>query len=368
MPRPNVFGPKPPAIDADNHLLKATRQRLHAAQTERRASTGRLHRLLRRTGRPARRRARRSRPRRLGAAPVRARARERLAARRARGGRVGHAGLAGQPGLAAARTIAARCIWPVPSASGRWCSKRRPRGSSLNGAPPSDAMAAQLQRPIGLRSAARQPALSGCWAFPIPAATFELTRNDQDRALAADAGRLDHRLRSLHADRRRSAAGALGAEPRGRARAHRGRPLGLVAMKRRAAASRRGRGRRRPSSICFCTSRAARRTAITSCRPVSSSSICAMRSRSTCAPTAAFGAAPGLPASPAEADLCVRAARALQGGGGMPAGRRHQRDQAHSDGRRGWAAAVRMRPPVWWRSIGYGDLIWSSREAWRTRA
>ena len=56
-----------------------------------------------------------------------------------------------------------------------------------------------------------------------------------------------------------------------------------------------------------------------------------------------------------DADLCVRAARALQSAAGCPIGRRHQRAQAHTHGRRSWAAAVPMRPPAWWRSIACGN-------------
>src|SRR3984957_18789206 len=41
---------------------------------------------------------------------------------------------------------------------------------------------------------------------------------------------MDHRLRPLHAGRRRFPARAPGAEPRGSSRAYRRRPLGLVAM------------------------------------------------------------------------------------------------------------------------------------------
>ena len=57
-----------------------------------------------------------------------------------------------------------------------------------------------------------------------------------------------------------------------------------------------------------------------SCRLAFSSSICAMRLRFASAPTARFGVAKAPRAWLAEADLCVRAARALKGATGCELG------------------------------------------------
>ena len=60
--------------------------------------------------------------------------------------------------------------------------KRTPDGISLNGAPPSDAVLAQLQERLGFDLPLDELRY---WLLgvPDPSAAFELKRNDQDRAL-----------------------------------------------------------------------------------------------------------------------------------------------------------------------------------------
>ena len=67
-----------------------------------------------------------------------------------------------------------------------------PAGLSLNGAPPSDAVVAQLQERLGFELPLDNLRY---WLLgvPDPSSAFELTRNEQDRALHL-AGGLDHRI------------------------------------------------------------------------------------------------------------------------------------------------------------------------------
>jgi outer membrane lipoprotein LolB len=68
-----------------------------------------------------------------------------------------------------------------PLGVGALMLKRTPEGLSLNGAPPSDAVLAQLQERLGFTLPIDQLRF---WLLgvPDPGATFELKRNDQERA------------------------------------------------------------------------------------------------------------------------------------------------------------------------------------------
>jgi outer membrane lipoprotein LolB len=59
---------------------------------------------------------------------------------------------------------------------------RTPKGISVNGAPPSDSTLAQLQDRLGF-SLPIDDLRFWLLGVPNPASAFELTRNDQDRAL-----------------------------------------------------------------------------------------------------------------------------------------------------------------------------------------
>lgn len=69
-----------------------------------------------------------------------------------------------------------------PLGIGAMVLKRTPDGISLNGAPPSDAVLAQLQERLGFDLPLDELRY---WLLgvPDPSAAFELKRNDQDRAL-----------------------------------------------------------------------------------------------------------------------------------------------------------------------------------------
>ena len=69
-----------------------------------------------------------------------------------------------------------------PLGIGAMVLKRSPDGLSLNGAPPSDAVLAQLQDRLGFELPLDHLRF---WLLgvPDPAAAFELKRNDQDRAV-----------------------------------------------------------------------------------------------------------------------------------------------------------------------------------------
>ena len=69
-----------------------------------------------------------------------------------------------------------------PFGAGALVLKRSADGLSLNGAPPSDAVTAQLQERLGFELPLDHLRF---WLLgvPDPSAAFELTRNDQDRAL-----------------------------------------------------------------------------------------------------------------------------------------------------------------------------------------
>ena len=68
-----------------------------------------------------------------------------------------------------------------PFGVGALVLRRTPEGLSLNGAPPSDAVVAQLQERLGFELPLDHLRF---WLLgvPDPAAAFELKRNDQDRA------------------------------------------------------------------------------------------------------------------------------------------------------------------------------------------
>jgi outer membrane lipoprotein LolB len=68
-----------------------------------------------------------------------------------------------------------------PFGIGALVLRRTPEGLSLNGAPPSDAVVAQLQEKLGFELPLDHLRF---WLLgvPDPAAAFELKRNDQDRA------------------------------------------------------------------------------------------------------------------------------------------------------------------------------------------
>src|SRR5271163_2507039 len=68
-----------------------------------------------------------------------------------------------------------------PFGIGSLVLKRTPQGLSLNGAPPSDAVLAQLQERLGFEMPIDHLRF---WLLgvPDPSAAFELKRNDQDRA------------------------------------------------------------------------------------------------------------------------------------------------------------------------------------------
>ena len=70
--------------------------------------------------------------------------------------------------------------------------KVTPAGLSLNGAPPSDAVVAQLQERLGFELPLDNLRY---WLLgvPDPSTPFELTRNAQDRRRAF-AGGLEHRV------------------------------------------------------------------------------------------------------------------------------------------------------------------------------
>jgi outer membrane lipoprotein LolB len=69
-----------------------------------------------------------------------------------------------------------------PFGVGALVLKRTPEGLSLNGAPPSDAVMAQLQERLGVELPLDHLRF---WLLgvPDPSVAFELKRNDQDRAL-----------------------------------------------------------------------------------------------------------------------------------------------------------------------------------------
>jgi outer membrane lipoprotein LolB len=69
-----------------------------------------------------------------------------------------------------------------PFGVGALVLKRTPQGLSLNDAPPSDAVLSQLQEKLGFDLPLDHLRY---WVLgvPDPSAAFELTRNDQDRAL-----------------------------------------------------------------------------------------------------------------------------------------------------------------------------------------
>ncbi len=123
-----------------------------------------------------------------------------------------------------------------------------PSGLSLNGAPPSDAVLSQLQEQLGFELPLDNLRF---WLLgvPNPDSPFELTRNDQDRAKAIEPGRVEHCLRSLHAGGRRLAARAPGLEPRAMCGCASSSIIGIGPIERNAVRY----GRRRRSSICFCT-------------------------------------------------------------------------------------------------------------------
>jgi outer membrane lipoprotein LolB len=80
-----------------------------------------------------------------------------------------------------------------PFGVGSLALKRTPDGLSLNGAPPSDAVLAQLQERLGFELPIDQLRF---WLLgvPDPGAAFELKRNDQDRAsqLTQDEWTIDY--------------------------------------------------------------------------------------------------------------------------------------------------------------------------------
>ncbi len=69
-----------------------------------------------------------------------------------------------------------------PLGVGAMVLRRTPQGVSLNGAPPSEAVLAQLQERLGFELPLDRLRF---WLLgvPDPSAAYELTRNDQDRAL-----------------------------------------------------------------------------------------------------------------------------------------------------------------------------------------
>ena len=69
-----------------------------------------------------------------------------------------------------------------PLGVGALVLKRTPTGLSLNDAPPSDAVLAQLQDRLGFEMPV-DPLRFWLLGVPDPSAAFELARNDQDRAL-----------------------------------------------------------------------------------------------------------------------------------------------------------------------------------------
>ena len=120
-------------------------------------------------------------------------------------------------------------------------------------------------------------------------------------------------------------------------------------------------GRRRRSSICFCTSWGGGPTATTSCRPVFSSSICAMRSPSRCAPTGRFGAVRAPRASrPRRICACVRRTRSRP----RPAVRWAPTSACSSEfpWARASAAAAPMRPPACVALNQLWGLHWPAEE------
>ena len=141
------------------------------------------------------------------------------------------------------------------------------------------------------------------------------------------------RLRRLHAGATAVAAAPADALTRGAVR------LRLVvnagSCERRAVPSELSAGGRRPpSSICSCTSSAAARTAITSCRPCFSCSICCDRIGLAVRDDGLIERRAGLAEVARELDLAVRAARALQRHTALRARRRYPRAQAHPERRR----------------------------------
>jgi len=68
-----------------------------------------------------------------------------------------------------------------PFGAGALTLKLTPAGLSLNGAPPSEAVVAQLQERLGF-DLPLEPLRYWLLGIPDPGSTFELTRNAQDRA------------------------------------------------------------------------------------------------------------------------------------------------------------------------------------------
>ena len=99
-----------------------------------------------------------------------------------------------------------------PFGAGAVVLKATPEGLSLNGAPPSADVAAQLQDRLGFELPLDNLRF---WllGIPDPNSAFELTRNAQDRALQLTQAGWSIEYDRLHAEQRRLAAGAPGAEP-----------------------------------------------------------------------------------------------------------------------------------------------------------
>ena len=106
-----------------------------------------------------------------------------------------------------------------PFGAGALVLKMTPAGLSLNGAPPSDAVMAQLQDRLGFELPLDNLRY---WllGIPDPSSAFELTRNEQDRALHLTQAGWSIDYDRYMPNQRRFAAGTPGAEPRGCARAH----------------------------------------------------------------------------------------------------------------------------------------------------
>ena len=78
-----------------------------------------------------------------------------------------------------------------PFGIGALVLKRTPEGLSLNGAPPSDAVVSSVQEKLGFDLPIDNLRY---WLLgvPDPGATFDLSRNDQDRAKVLEPGWMDH--------------------------------------------------------------------------------------------------------------------------------------------------------------------------------
>ena len=185
----------------------------------------------------------------------------------------------------------------------------------------------------------------GCWVSPIRVqpsssrATHRIVR-----AHLAQSG-LEHRLRPLHAEQRRFAAGAAGAQPRGCARAHRRRSLGGTEVNASggAAVARAGEAQFVLAHLGAPPRRLSRAANLLSVRRS------VRRDHDSRALRRRYSAQRGRRGRRARGGPLRACGARAQGRRGMRARRRHRRASSEFPWARDWAAAAPMRQPVSWR-------------------